>query len=229
MALLKQLHPDWSVEELKALLENGTTQQPLGPPIVTFFGDTTSTFNGQGYPPAQWLGYPPQQSADLFASAASPGKRVAGLWGTVHSKLPAGTPANVLAPGIADPNRITKVQVALVLVKGGQPSSFLESSKARTSRAPRCFDVKPHGKLVRLSFSHGTCQGLTWQDAKFAPATGHFFFPFDNAHRPPAGRIYAFTRALTRAGAGDPGFAGKPPRRKSGASAVTFCYQTASC
>jgi hypothetical protein len=70
---------------------------------------------------------------------------------------------------------------------------------------------------------------LTWQDAKIVPGTDHFYFPFDNAHKPPPGRIYAFTRALTRAGAGDPGFSGKLPTRKRGASAVTFCYQAASC
>jgi hypothetical protein len=231
LALLKQLHPDWSVEELKALLVNSTTGQPLGPPIDTSFGDTRTDILGEGVTPPLWLDpvvtFP--HSADPFATVAAGGRRVAGLWGTFHSKLPAGTPANVLAPGVADPNQITKAQVALVLVKGGQPSSFLESSKARTSRAPSCFDVKLHGKLKRLPFSHGTCQGLTWQDAKIVPGTDRFYFPFDSAHRPPAGRIYAFSRALTRAGAGDPGFSGKPPRRKSGASAVTFCYQTVSC
>jgi hypothetical protein len=231
MALLKQLHPDWSAEELKAILTNSATGQPLGPAIDTTFGNTRSLILGNERTPPGWLDTAAKfpYSVDPFATAAAGGKRVAGLWGTFHSKLPAGTPANVLAPGVADPNQIVKVQVALVLIKGGQPSSFLESSKARTSRAPSCFDVKPHGKLGRETFSHGSCQGLVWQDAKIVSGTDRFFFAFDNVHRPPAGRIYAFSRAITRAGAGDPGFSGKPPRRKSAASAVTFCYQTASC
>lgn len=181
-------------------LEIGGT--PVVNPPSVFIGGGIGTFTGAGLIPSNLIsGNAPTGGPRARASApvrTGRGGRL-GVWGTFRSTLPAGA-TNKLAPGVADPNQITRVQVALVRVTG-RPKKIVEGAKARKAAAPNCVDVLANGSTQREQVRRGVCTGLVWLDATIRPG-GRWYYAFNPLM--PTGNFTAYVRAITRAGIGDP-------------------------
>jgi hypothetical protein len=120
---------------------------------------------------------------------------------------------NNLAPGVADPNHVVKVQVALVEVKN-HPKAIVESQSSQHPaadtgasarvRGPVCTDYLGGSRLAPERVKNGECMGLHWLNATIEPGTDRWYYGFSLAHPLPAGTWTAYVRAITRAGIGDP-------------------------
>jgi hypothetical protein len=119
----------------------------------------------------------------------------------------------VLAPGVADPNEVVKVQVAIIrtrkTVKGHRPSEIDERLKAQTAARSCPFDYLGGGRFApegesRPSKGKVVCEGFIWRNGVIVPRSHQWYLRLDPKHPLPAGSYIAYVRALTRAGLGDP-------------------------
>jgi hypothetical protein len=117
---------------------------------------------------------------------------------------------NNLAPGVADPNEVVKVQVALV--QANHATEIVESPHAQATASrgsaggpsTTCIDYLGGKRFAREKVRNGVCTGLHWLNATIETGTNKWFYAFDRAHPLPPGKWVVYGRALTRAGLGDP-------------------------